>query len=160
MSWSFNLPLYYGVEKPKVTLVKKTKIENEKHTTYVKLRQKFWNNNTKIYIQLLHNMQCYFLFYAKITNDDDLIFNASKLPPCWCSLIEKTLQRYSPPPTAFWWRKIKSQRRPWTWLQERGHYRYKSKLLTEYTQRSITTNLNDPRWAALGTLCGPVRQYH
>ena len=54
-------------------------MENKKYTTYVKLRQKIERIIQK-YIQLLHNMQCYFSFYAKRTNDDKLIFNASKLP--------------------------------------------------------------------------------
>ena len=51
----------------------------KKYTTCVKLRQKIERIIQK-YIQLLHNMQCYFSFYAKRTNDDKLILNASKLP--------------------------------------------------------------------------------
>ena len=49
------------------------------YITFVKLKQKNWKNNIKIYIQLLHNMRYYFLFYAKRTHDTKLIFNASKL---------------------------------------------------------------------------------
>ena len=48
---------------------------NKKIYNLYETKTKNWKNNTKLYIQLLHNMQCYFSFYAKGTNDDKLIWN-------------------------------------------------------------------------------------
>ena len=124
---------------------------NKKYTIYVKLRPKIeriiqkYKNNTKIYIQLLHNMQCYFSFYAKRTNDNKLIFNASKLPLVDAHSTKRHYKDITLHLPLSGEEKSKANADDERDYKKKASTDTRANCTTEYTQRSITTNLNDPK---------------